>query len=301
MSLNSIDNKRQEGYNNNYRNEITEVNEMRKTTYICTIKDSSKKFEVFYDAEDYLFEQGFAHTKTVGKTDYYEKDGETALIFEHLGQWQSRRSDIAEHRGKVSEENITAKVLKNAGIQLTVKDFKQAFKLGLIPLTGEWHHVGNKELNFLDMKYIKANINYEKIKKALEEIKIKKSYTAFVKGKYTEFEKRGSFFKAHEYEFVGKLTGNWIEIIGGSKKKADGNNIKFEEISESEYLEAKKAHETKQAAPQAEIGVEEIISAKENMIRWQRIAALEPTPENKKAAASAQRDYHIIKKQESKK
>jgi len=69
---------------------------MRKTTYTCTIKDSSKKFEEFCDAEDYLFEQGFSHIKTVGKTDYYEKDGETARIFEQLEQWQSRRADIWE-------------------------------------------------------------------------------------------------------------------------------------------------------------------------------------------------------------
>lgn len=275
---------------------------MRKTTYTCTIKDSSKKFEEFCDAEDYLFEQGFAHIKTVGKTDYYEKDGETARIFEQLGQWQSRRADIAEHRGKVSEENITSKRLKEAGIQLTVKDFKQAFKLGLIPLTGEWHHVGNKELHFLDLEYIKTNIDYEKIKKALEELKNKKAYTAFVKGKYTELEKRGSFFKAHEYEFVGKLTGNWIEIIGGSKKKSDGNHISFTEISEKEYSEyvlkieaEKKEREEKEAARIAK--ETQFAEAKATIAELQRKYNADKTDENKSALVEAQRNFEKIRKE----
>ena len=144
----------------------------------------------------------------------------------------------AYHEGKKPLSKITIKDLKEAGWKGTKKQALELAKNGHWK-AAEWHHSGGTWYNQVsfydpqDLQTIDSSISvdepvnekiwYPKISRWLED----KDYN--VKGSFPIFGGSRSRPKyLGEEEFQGILKGNWIFLDDGGKKKADGNNIKWE-------------------------------------------------------------------------
>jgi|TARA_R110000737_G_C14579667_1_gene485439 hypothetical protein len=144
----------------------------------------------------------------------------------------------AYNEGKKPLSKITIKDLKESGWKGTKKQALDLAKNGHWK-PSEWHHSGGtwyNQVSFYDLQdlldidsslSVKESVNekiwYSKINRWLEN----KNHT--VKGSFPIFggsRSRPKFLG--EQEFKGILKGNWIFLDDGGKKKADGNNIKWE-------------------------------------------------------------------------
>lgn len=115
---------------------------------------------------------------------------------------------------------ITAKDLKNHGINITLKQFKELCNENEI-LPAEWHHTSSRYnrtyfYNLDDCKKQLENITITDTPKKTEEV-----YSAHCT--WVDWSGSRNHPKATDREGVALIKGNWATLTTGKRKKVSGN------------------------------------------------------------------------------
>lgn len=158
----------------------------------------------------------------------------------------SNNAVAAYEEGKKPLSKIKASDLKEAGWQYSLAFAKWLAKReGLcgyysrIWEPSEWHHSSKmynkvKFYSAEDLVDAWSELGDAAREALIAEFEIRQSpkqaKEVRVKGTYIEWTGSRRHPKANEVEFTGTISGNWIFLDNGGKKKADGNHIKWEKI-----------------------------------------------------------------------
>lgn len=144
----------------------------------------------------------------------------------HLGMSNNAADAYIDGRKPLSK--ITATDLRNHGIDMTLKRFRELVQADIIT-TSEWHHSGGtwyNKVKFYDLEEIAQLIadDPEHFEQAAPQPVAEPERR--VKGTYNVFggSRRRPRLIGTE-NFTGVLRGAWIHLDGGGKKRADGNHI----------------------------------------------------------------------------
>ena len=121
---------------------------------------------------------------------------------------------------------ITASDLKNAGITITLKQFKELCKEGALR-PSEWHHTSSRynRTDFYDLEQCRETLERIDIARYASKKKEPEPYAA--RCKWVEWAGSRNHPRAHDREEVALIRGEWAILPDGKKKKATGNYFRI--------------------------------------------------------------------------
>lgn len=153
--------------------------------------------------------------------------------YNYENEW-SKNAIEALKEGKLSKSMIKGKHLKDAGINETLINVKNAIKDGYI-VPCEWHTTGSiwdNAVDYFNLEDVKRQIEdqggltkyYSSSTKSLQEYRVKGQFIIW--GGYPKKPKNKGF-----QDFIGTLKPNgWIYLDRGGRKYSKGNSIFFDII-----------------------------------------------------------------------
>ena len=123
---------------------------------------------------------------------------------------------------------LSASDLKDVGWKGTLKQAKAVAKAGVWS-PAEWHHSGGtwyNKVDFYNVIYLVEN-EIEPLPETEKLVEEERRVAGYFD---TWIWRRGRKRKDAPTSFTGIKKGNWIELDGGGKKKADGNYIRYQYV-----------------------------------------------------------------------
>ena len=132
----------------------------------------------------------------------------------------------AYESGLLPLSKITARALKNAGITISLKQFKELCREGALR-PAEWHHTSSRynRTNFYDLEQCKEDLEHIDIARYTSQKNKSESYAA--RCAWVEWSGSRNHPRAHDREGIALIRGEWAIFPTGKKKKVSGNHFRI--------------------------------------------------------------------------